>query len=177
VSADRPEDGAVVAELGRRVRLHRLYRDLTQEQLGERAGLSRNFVSLFEQGRHGIKVAAVRRLAWALAVPLPTLVAEPGDGVLPSGSIAGRSDPMTTADVGMRVRLLRTVRRMSQDRLADVACVSPGDARRDRATRARRRSPPVRRSRGGAGRPAEVTVRRQPRPGHARPRSAPQTQQ
>ena len=28
------------------------------------------------------------------------------------------------ADVGMRVRLLRTVRRMSQDRLADVAGVS-----------------------------------------------------
>ena len=83
MSADRPEDRAFLAELGRRLRLHRLYRDLTQEQLGERAGLSRNFVSLFEQGRHGIDVVALRRLAQALAVPLPTLVAEPGEGVLP----------------------------------------------------------------------------------------------
>ena len=83
MSADRPEDRAFLADLGRRVRLHRLYRDLTQQQLGERAGLSRNFVSLFEKGRHGIDVMALRRLAQALAVPLPTLVAESGEGVLP----------------------------------------------------------------------------------------------
>jgi len=34
------------------------------------------------------------------------------------------SEAAFLADVGMRVRLLRTVRRMSQDRLADVAGVS-----------------------------------------------------
>ena len=82
MSADRPDDRAFLAELGRRVRLHRLYRDLTQRQLAERAGLSRNFVSLLEGG-HGIDVRALRRIAQALNVPLLSLVAEPGDGSFP----------------------------------------------------------------------------------------------
>jgi transcriptional regulator with XRE-family HTH domain len=83
VSGDRPEDRAFVVVLGRRVRLHRLYLGLTQAQLRERAGLSRNFVSLFEAGGHGIDVRALRRIAYALGVPLPALVAEPEDGSLP----------------------------------------------------------------------------------------------
>jgi XRE family aerobic/anaerobic benzoate catabolism transcriptional regulator len=77
------DDEVFLAEVGRRVRLHRLYRRMTQEQLGERAGLSRNFVSVFEIGRHGIDVRALRRLARALDVPLPELISEPGDTRLP----------------------------------------------------------------------------------------------
>jgi transcriptional regulator with XRE-family HTH domain len=80
VSVGQPDDSAFVAELGRRVRLHRLHQRMTQEQLGERAALSRNFVSVFESGAHGIDVRALRRIAQALGVPLPSLVAEPGDG-------------------------------------------------------------------------------------------------
>ena len=63
MSADQPEDQAFVYEMGRRVRLHRLYRGLTQEQLGEQARLSRNFISILETGRHGIDVRALRRIA------------------------------------------------------------------------------------------------------------------
>jgi XRE family aerobic/anaerobic benzoate catabolism transcriptional regulator len=76
VSAD---DQAFVAELGRRVRLHRLYQRVTQDQLAERARLSRSFISLFETGERGIDVRALRRIAHALDVPLPELVAESDD--------------------------------------------------------------------------------------------------
>ena len=69
-----PEDRAFVKELSRRVRLNRRIQDLTQAELGERAGISRNFVAAFETGEHGIDVANLRRIADALGLPLPTLV-------------------------------------------------------------------------------------------------------
>lgn len=73
------DDKGFVAELGRRVRLHRLYQRMTQDQLAERARLSRSFVSLFETGERGIDVRALRRIAHALNLALPALVAEPGE--------------------------------------------------------------------------------------------------
>ena len=73
------DDQVFVAELGRRVRLHRLYQRTTQDQLAERARLSRRFISLFETGERGIDVRALRRIAHALDLSLPALVAEPGE--------------------------------------------------------------------------------------------------
>ncbi len=66
-------------EVGRRVRLNRLVQRLTQQDVADRAGVSRSFVSLFEKGGHGIDVLALRRIALALGVPLSELVTEPGD--------------------------------------------------------------------------------------------------
>ena len=48
-----PAGAALVREVARRVRLHRLVRRLTQQDLADRAGLSRSFISLFEKGEHG----------------------------------------------------------------------------------------------------------------------------
>jgi transcriptional regulator with XRE-family HTH domain len=76
VKPKRPEDLAFLAELGWRVRLNRRYQDLTQDELGARAGLSRSFVGIFETGTHGIDVVSLRRVAQALGVPLPELVDE-----------------------------------------------------------------------------------------------------
>lgn len=78
MSADL-DDQAFVRELARRIRLRRRYHNLTQQHVADRAGLSRSFVSVFETGRHGIEVTALRRLARALDVPLSALIAEPGD--------------------------------------------------------------------------------------------------
>ena len=72
----RPEDVAFLTELGRRVRLNRRYQDLTQDELGARAELSRSFVGIFETGTHGIDVVNLRRIAQALGVPLAELVDE-----------------------------------------------------------------------------------------------------
>ena len=49
---------ALVREVARRVRLHRLVQRLTQQDLADRAGLSRGFISLFEKGEHGIDIVA-----------------------------------------------------------------------------------------------------------------------
>ena len=164
VSAD---DQAFVAELGRRVRLHRLYQRMTQDQLAERARLSRSFISLFETGERGIDVRALRRIAQALDLALPALVVEPGEDSFPWRPAAeergGVTDDETTfvADLGPRVRVLRTARRVSQDRLAETAKVSRvtlGSIERGAhaagilAYRVARRGP---------GRPAGRAVRRQ----------------
>jgi transcriptional regulator with XRE-family HTH domain len=77
------DDGAFIAEVARRVRLHRLYQRMTQEQLGARAGVSRSFISVFETGGHGVDVRALRRIAQGLGVPLASLVAEPEDAGAP----------------------------------------------------------------------------------------------
>ena len=78
MSADL-DDQAFVRLLAGRARLRRRYQNLMRQQVADRAGLSRSFVSVFETGRHGIDVTAPRRLARALHVPLPALIAEPGD--------------------------------------------------------------------------------------------------
>lgn len=57
----------------------RVVRELSQQELGAAAGMSRNFISLVERGTNGIDVLRLRRLAAALGVDLVELVAEPDD--------------------------------------------------------------------------------------------------
>lgn len=60
--------------LGKRVRLLRLMAELTQEELGEAAGISRSFVSLIEHGARGVDVVRLLRIAAVLGLPLHELV-------------------------------------------------------------------------------------------------------
>jgi transcriptional regulator with XRE-family HTH domain len=60
--------------LGRRVRLLRLTREMTQDELATASGMSRSFVSLIEHGAHGVDVVRLLRLAAALEVPLGELL-------------------------------------------------------------------------------------------------------
>ena len=53
--------------LGRRVRILRLTREMTQDDLATAAGMSRSFVSLIEKGTHGVDVVRLLRLAAAAA--------------------------------------------------------------------------------------------------------------
>jgi transcriptional regulator with XRE-family HTH domain len=70
--------------LGRRVRIMRLTREMTQDDLAVAAGMSRSFVSLIEKGTHGVDVVRLLRLAAALDVPLAELLgAIPPDQRLP----------------------------------------------------------------------------------------------
>lgn len=61
--------------IGKRVRLARFTREMTQGQLAAATGMSRSFVSLIEQGTHGVDVVRLYRLAAALDIPLTELVA------------------------------------------------------------------------------------------------------
>lgn len=59
---------------GRRVRLLRLTAELTQEELGQAAGISRSFVSLIEHGGRGVDVVRLFRIAAVLGLPVHELV-------------------------------------------------------------------------------------------------------
>ncbi len=69
-----PDTAAFLSALGRRVRLLRLIRGLTQDQLAQSAGMSRSFVSLVEHGCHGVDVVRLVRLAAVFGIPLTELV-------------------------------------------------------------------------------------------------------
>ena len=72
--------------LGKRVRMLRLTREMTQDQLAAASGMSRSFVSLIEHGTHGVDVVRLLRLAAALDVPLVDLLGGVGGlGFTPPG--------------------------------------------------------------------------------------------
>jgi transcriptional regulator with XRE-family HTH domain len=74
-----PEEAAFLRVVGRRIRIHRLTRELTQEQLSDAAGISRSFISLIEKGRGDVSVLRLHRIAGVLDVPLTELLAPPPD--------------------------------------------------------------------------------------------------
>jgi len=83
-SGDELNVDAWLRGLGRRVRILRLTREMTQDDLAVAAGMSRSFVSLIEKGTHGVDVVRLLRLAAALDVPLAELLgATPLDRRLP----------------------------------------------------------------------------------------------
>lgn len=67
-------DRAYLHYFGRHVKLLRVGADLTQEQLADRAGLSRQYLGLLERGEQSIDLLRLRRLATALRVDLGTLL-------------------------------------------------------------------------------------------------------
>jgi transcriptional regulator with XRE-family HTH domain len=68
VSADGRADREFVRRFGRRVKLLRVDRGLSQEQLGEAAGMHRTFVGRLERGETGVNVDRLPDLARALGV-------------------------------------------------------------------------------------------------------------
>lgn len=55
-------------EFGKRLRELRLERGLSQEELGELAGLDRTYVSSAEAGRRNVSLKTIYKLAGALGV-------------------------------------------------------------------------------------------------------------
>lgn len=70
------EDRAYAAEVGRRLRGWRLMRRLTQQQAADRAGVDRVVVLAAERGAVALELTRLRRLAWAVGVPLTQLLDE-----------------------------------------------------------------------------------------------------
>ena len=60
-------------QFGKRIRILRRERQLTQEQLAEAAGISVDFLSLIERGRNAPSFQKIQRLANALGVPVKVL--------------------------------------------------------------------------------------------------------
>lgn len=64
-----PEAQAFLVAFGRRVRQLRLERKLSQEVLGERAGVDRQTVNRLENAAHALSTAHLGAFARALGVP------------------------------------------------------------------------------------------------------------
>jgi transcriptional regulator with XRE-family HTH domain len=61
-------DAAIKARFGRRLRQLREAQQLSQEELGRRAGLHRTYVSSAERGQRNVALLNIVRLASALSV-------------------------------------------------------------------------------------------------------------
>jgi transcriptional regulator with XRE-family HTH domain len=70
--------GAAVADVqkrfGKRVREIREGKDISQEKLGELAGLHRTYVSTLERGLRNVSLVNIEKLATALGVTMADLV-------------------------------------------------------------------------------------------------------
>lgn len=69
-----PDDMNPCADFGRRLKALRSARGLSQEQLANRAGLDRTYVSSCEAGRRNVTLRTIVRLAEALSVDPSSLI-------------------------------------------------------------------------------------------------------
>jgi len=74
-----PEEREFLEAMGVRLKLTRVARDLSQQELADAAELSRVFIGAVERGRHGVNVIVLRRLARALGVRMGELIVEDGE--------------------------------------------------------------------------------------------------
>lgn len=66
--AKRAKVGGLRSAFGKNVRRARRERDLSQEALGELAGLHRTYISEIESGARNVSIDAIERLADALGL-------------------------------------------------------------------------------------------------------------
>jgi transcriptional regulator with XRE-family HTH domain len=67
------EDRARLKAFGLRIKLLRVSRGWSQEQLAEAAGMHRTFVGQVERGQRGLNVLGLWRLAGAFGIPIGDL--------------------------------------------------------------------------------------------------------
>lgn len=61
--------------VGKRVRMERVWQDLSQDEVAAKAGVTRNFVSAIERGAQGLDAFRLRNLADALGLTFEDLMA------------------------------------------------------------------------------------------------------
>jgi ribosome-binding protein aMBF1 (putative translation factor) len=66
-------------QIGRRLRAPRAWKELSQTEVAEKAGVSRNFVSAIERGAQGLDLFRLRLLADALEIDLVQLIDDHDD--------------------------------------------------------------------------------------------------
>jgi len=64
----------IVARFAKRVREHRLRKDISQERLGEMAGLHRTYIGMLERAEKNITLVNLEKIARALGVKASSLI-------------------------------------------------------------------------------------------------------
>jgi len=84
VTHGRPAAGRLfLARFGRSLKLLRVERDMSQEELGRAAGMHRTFIGQLERGEHGVNIDRLPDLAQALGVLEHELIPRPLDADRP----------------------------------------------------------------------------------------------
>ncbi len=104
---------AVYAEVGRRIRLHRQAKDLTQAKVAEAAGIETSFYGQVERGVNVPSLKTVYALAQALGVEVAML--------LPSGKAAEAHPAYAKAIERLLQGLPAEKRRLALDLIGDLA--------------------------------------------------------
>lgn len=78
-------------EVGRRIRMERIWRNLSQHELAALAGVGRNFVGSIERGAHVLDAWRLRRVAAALDRSLGWVLGEDADPDARGSARAGAS--------------------------------------------------------------------------------------
>jgi transcriptional regulator with XRE-family HTH domain len=82
IDSPRPDtETALRQQIGRRVYMRRVWLRLSQQQVADRAGLSRNFVSAVERGAQSLDAWRLWNLADALGGTLDWLLTGPDDAL------------------------------------------------------------------------------------------------
>jgi transcriptional regulator with XRE-family HTH domain len=63
----------VLLNFGKRVREERLKRDLSQEELAERAGVHRTYIGMIERAEKNITLSNIEKIALALEIEISQL--------------------------------------------------------------------------------------------------------
>lgn len=64
----------ILARFGRKLRTIRTEKGISQEELAQRSGLHRTYVSSVERGERNISLVNIAKLAGALGIKLPDLM-------------------------------------------------------------------------------------------------------
>jgi len=107
------------AEIGRRVRMLRLQRGLSQTELGTLINVTFQQVQKYEKGTNRISAGRLQRIAEVLTVPVSFFFATFDDKPRPSGAAGNSTDPLLDVEFSFlqtegALRLARAYARIKQ---------------------------------------------------------------
>lgn len=91
------DEAALRRQIGKRIRVERVWRDLSQGELAEKAGITRNFVSAIERGAQGLDAYRLLRLADVLGLTTTDLFSVTSSAHWP-GRTGGHDTPDATPE-------------------------------------------------------------------------------
>jgi XRE family transcriptional regulator, regulator of sulfur utilization len=101
----------IAKKLGERIRVLRVEKGLSQEQLGERSGLHTNYIGQVERGEKNVTIESLLKIARSLEIPLEQLFhsVDPLDRKNEIGQIVMMLSERPVSDHALVLALMKTV--------------------------------------------------------------------